>query len=1512
MSDRSRWEQKRRSPIAQYRHSNQNNSRSTSSDRYRSTYHESEKDRDWERDRDRDRDRDRNRDRNRERERRKDKDRERDHVKDFERERKERERDRDWNKDNRHRENGSRYTDRRDSDRFRNTDYHHDRISCEKSFSPKDLNEKRPRTPPYPPHYSNTVININKIQDSISSGYSSSAYSTPPPPPPSHAPSLSEKLTSLFGVPSKPKESIPSMNHKPNIDPRQQYQMKRQKSEPVKTDLRNFKLLIDPIIKKGHTKILRYDGILSGQPPVTPKDPRQRKSKLWTVDVCDLPVPKFSLDKNYIGPMPRDTVRFSGLNDNIDRKFLYELCEAYGDIIEYKVYFDPQSNKHMGTGKVVFDMKTNTEKVVSSLNGRSVMGKIVSAWVDVKNPPGYHLLKQLDVECQKWNSVRACLIQPIVSQNQPTPPTPIISSLQRNQPIAHNYQSSHYTEPLPPPPPPGRSNHVYLQASHKGPSTPPPPPPINNRLPHNDHQAHNKMSVQYSPVSDQSDSPGSPVRQAHANKYEAISDNEDGCLQVEDISPASLVEANKKEEEDDNMSLSSLSPGEGSKVELNVQSAKPVQQKALAVQPTNPSFPIPPPNFLPGMNQNFFPPHPPPNINTSIPLPNFLPPPQPPFNQQLSSNTLTRPPPPMPSAPNFLNSRHNEILQNALRGNISSINPLPAVNQGLIVTQPVRSQSLPPQIPQDRLPIQPPMPQESVSQNQYQSPAQPVPPSMDTLPFVFQVKAGCARDISQELKRILSRDTLKRLVEQSAFKAFENWWEKQKSISEIRIENTSKLSSNAIDHDKYIDKAVKEEHKENFNPSSKSAIATDLLQSIFAREKDNCNTSTFLSSFRISRRPQPKTPSHSKPQVSRKRRTWPNMSSSEKKRLEETDESDDEKDDESEDEDQLEQFALQQRKVQRIGSSLYQKIYSDGSDDEDDTGYNDTQSEDDDDDFIDDRKIESTVTESSSSSEDDSSSSESSSSSSSSLESDDELTELEEMCKKEAKEREEREKVAEKVVEQLSKEDRKKKEEKEEDNEIESKEESEKGAFRSMYDEPRRAAAQKALQSTVVKKPKASRVKLKKPPPLKKAKKPPRIIEESSSSSETESETEEEILEEEKIVDVPEIVKKRKRKIVEEDEVVDSSVNEAVSAEVDFINNLIMLEHNYFEPLTKDNERDADKNLSNKIQNRKNDSLNDKTLKRRRDETLEKSELKYKFQMRTKEEEEKIIWSLYDDVIDSEDKEYMKQAYESLQQMSSKEVENYSWVDMPLPPVYKAKRTKGEVKLRAHQTGCARSEGYYKIPIKEKAQYLKSALRQLTVLKQRDDVDQKTAASQASAEQKIKSRENRAMQRRLASSFAQEEFNSLINYNQHLKMRKKALRFAKSSIHNWGLFALEPIAAEEFVCEYVGTMVRSIVAELREQQYEKNGIGSSYLFRLDMESVIDATKTGCNARFINHSCQPNCYAKVILVEGAKKIVIYSKYDIALGEEITYDYKFPIEDEKIPCLCGAPQCRGSLN
>jgi len=145
-----------------------------------------------------------------------------------------------------------------------------------------------------------------------------------------------------------------------------------------------------------------------------------------------------------------------------------------------------------------------------------------------------------------------------------------------------------------------------------------------------------------------------------------------------------------------------------------------------------------------------------------------------------------------------------------------------------------------------------------------------------------------------------------------------------------------------------------------------------------------------------------------------------------------------------------------------------------------------------------------------------------------------------------------------------------------------------------------------------------------------------------------------------------------------------------------------------------------------------------------------------------------------------------------------------------------------------------------------------------------------------------------------------------------LKARKKRLRFQRSKIHDWGLVALEPIEAEDFVIEYVGELIRSRISDIREHHYEKMGIGSSYLFRLDDGYVVDATKRGGIARFINHSCEPNCYTKVISVDGQKKIFIYAKRHIVSGEEITYNYKFPLEENKIPCNCGSKRCRGSMN
>lgn len=189
-----------------------------------------------------------------------------------------------------------------------------------------------------------------------------------------------------------------------------------------------------------------------------------------------------------------------------------------------------------------------------------------------------------------------------------------------------------------------------------------------------------------------------------------------------------------------------------------------------------------------------------------------------------------------------------------------------------------------------------------------------------------------------------------------------------------------------------------------------------------------------------------------------------------------------------------------------------------------------------------------------------------------------------------------------------------------------------------------------------------------------------------------------------------------------------------------------------------------------------------------------------------------------------------------------------------------------------------------------------------------EHIGYEVSGSQMSNMKGLSARTNRVKMRNL---LAAAEGADLLKTTQ-LKARKKRLRFQRSKIHDWGLVALEPIEAEDFVIEYVGELIRARISDIRERYYEKMGIGSSYLFRLDDGYVVDATKRGGIARFVNHSCEPNCYTKVISVEGQKKIFIYAKRHIAAGEEITYNYKFPLEEKKIPCNCGSRRCRGSLN
>eukprot|EP00946_MAST-07B_sp_MAST-7B-sp1_P004159 g4159.t1 len=142
-------------------------------------------------------------------------------------------------------------------------------------------------------------------------------------------------------------------------------------------------------------------------------------------------------------------------------------------------------------------------------------------------------------------------------------------------------------------------------------------------------------------------------------------------------------------------------------------------------------------------------------------------------------------------------------------------------------------------------------------------------------------------------------------------------------------------------------------------------------------------------------------------------------------------------------------------------------------------------------------------------------------------------------------------------------------------------------------------------------------------------------------------------------------------------------------------------------------------------------------------------------------------------------------------------------------------------------------------------------------------------------------------------------------------LRQKCLRFDRSLIHAWGLFADEDISANDFVIEYKGELVRKGVMEERQRIYEAQN-RDDYIFRIDNDWFCDATMKGSMARFINHCCDPNCYTKIMKHHGKQKIVIYAKRQIRAGEELSYDYKFPYEENKIICNCGAWNCRGYMN
>ena len=148
----------------------------------------------------------------------------------------------------------------------------------------------------------------------------------------------------------------------------------------------------------------------------------------------------------------------------------------------------------------------------------------------------------------------------------------------------------------------------------------------------------------------------------------------------------------------------------------------------------------------------------------------------------------------------------------------------------------------------------------------------------------------------------------------------------------------------------------------------------------------------------------------------------------------------------------------------------------------------------------------------------------------------------------------------------------------------------------------------------------------------------------------------------------------------------------------------------------------------------------------------------------------------------------------------------------------------------------------------------------------------------------------------------------------------KRIAARRSPIHGNGVFALVDIPARTELIEYRGK--RLTHAQADRLYANTSDSGHTFLFTLNDKYVIDATSDGNIARWINHSCKPNCRALLEENEGGDprkdRVVIETLRALGAGEELTYDYGIVIEERLTPrlksiwvCRCGAPRCTGTL-
>jgi SET domain-containing protein len=132
------------------------------------------------------------------------------------------------------------------------------------------------------------------------------------------------------------------------------------------------------------------------------------------------------------------------------------------------------------------------------------------------------------------------------------------------------------------------------------------------------------------------------------------------------------------------------------------------------------------------------------------------------------------------------------------------------------------------------------------------------------------------------------------------------------------------------------------------------------------------------------------------------------------------------------------------------------------------------------------------------------------------------------------------------------------------------------------------------------------------------------------------------------------------------------------------------------------------------------------------------------------------------------------------------------------------------------------------------------------------------------------------------------------------------IRIAKSGVHGRGVFAARDLPKGTCVMEYIGERLTKKEGNRRtDAQWAK---GRVYTFELSRRVDLDGSVPENLARLANFSCDPNCESEN---EGGRHIWIKALRDIKAGEEITYDYNFPLVEPPPVCKCGAKTCRGYI-